>query len=212
MNNSTSYVVSVDLSNMNKEIMFEGKLTIHPFSFYSKFSENEIRYFMHQHGIYVLPTQELVDFLKTLIIGNAIEIGAGHGSIARALNIPITDSKMQELPEIKAFYLSAGQPVIKYPEDIEKLNYEEAINKYKPNTIIGAFITHKFNGVDGNMYGVIEEDILKITKRYINIGNKTTHKTKPILKLPHTEYYFDWIITRGQFQKDNRIFVFDQNV
>ena len=56
MNNSTSYVVSVDLSNMNKEIMFEGKLTIHPFSFYSKFSENEIRYFMHQHGIYVLST------------------------------------------------------------------------------------------------------------------------------------------------------------
>ena len=202
-------IKQIDLTQMNQEILLDGKIIIHPYSFYEKYSDNDIKYFMHQHGIYVLPTQELIDYLKTMIVGNAIEIGAGNGSIGRNLGIPITDSRMQEWEEVKILYALSGQPVIIYPDDIETLNAEEAIAKYKPDTIIGAFITHKFNGIDGNAFGVVEEDLLNVTKRYINIGNKITHKSKPILNRPHEEYYFDWIITRGNLKKENRIFIFD---
>ena len=45
------------------------------------------------------------------------------------------------------------------------------------------------------MFGVYEEDILERVKMYINIGNLDTHKDKPILKLTHDEYYFNWLIT-----------------
>lgn len=201
-----------DISGLEKEVIDDGKLIIKPFDFWKNRDKNEINYFLLQHGIYVIPTTELINWLKENIIGNAIEIGAGNGAISRALNIPITDSRMQERDDIKILYAMSGQPVIKYPDDVEKLDAEEAISKYKPDTVIGCFITHKFKEEigNGNMYGVEEENILASVKRYINVGNLTTHKSKPILKIKHHELYFDWLITRSVNQNDNRIFIWDK--
>lgn len=204
-------ITPCDLTHLTSQIMLNGKLVIHPYSFYKNISENEIKYFMHQHGIYVLPTAELIAWLKENIIGTAIEIGAGNGAIARALNIPITDSRMQERADIKLLYSMSGQPVITYPDDVEKLPALPAIIKYKPDTVIGAFITHKYTeqAGDGNMYGVEEELVLSKVKRYINIGNKGTHKNKPVLKShAHSEHYAEWLITRSVNQVENRIFIF----
>ncbi len=209
---NTQLISKCDLSGLEKEVMPDGKLLVMPANFWKKRKQNEINYFIYQHGIYVLPTTELIDWLKENIIGSAIEIGAGNGSISRALNIPITDSRMQEREDIKLIYQMNGQPVIKYPADVEKLDADEALEKYKPETVIGAFVTHKYTEAagNGNMYGVEEENILKAVKRYINIGNLTTHNTKPILKLRHEEIYFDWLITRSVNQSDNRIFIWDK--
>lgn len=207
-------IFPADLTSLIKDAInpVNGLLRVMPYSFYRDIEENTLKYFMHQYAIYVLPTTELIDWLKQNIIGNAIEIGAGHGAIARALNIPITDSRLQERPEIKLWYGMNGQPVIKYAKDVEKLDAEQAVKKYKPETVIGAFITHKFNSVvnNGNAFGVEEELILQSVKRYINIGNLTTHKDKPILKLKHESLYFDWLITRSVIQQENRIFIFNQ--
>lgn len=208
--NSTS-IERCDLTNLEKKVFDnENKLIIKPYSFWKNINGNELRYFMYIHGIYVLPTQELIDWLKQNIIGNAIEIGSGIGAVARNLGIPITDSRMQELPEVKLAYLAGGQPTIKYPSDVEKLDYKLAIFKYQPQTVIGCFITHKYDERigSGNAYGVEEEFILKNSVKYINVGNKHTHKDKPILKQKHQEYYFDWLITRSVDQKQNTIFVF----
>lgn len=201
-----------DISNLEKDVIADGKLIVKPFSFWNNIDRNEINYFLYVHGIYVVPTEELINYLKENIVGSAIEIGAGNGAISRALNIPITDSRMQELEEIKMMYAMSGQPVIKYPDDVEKLNSDQAIVKYKPDTVIGCFITHKFKAEigNGNMYGVEEENILKSVKRYINVGNLTTHKSKPILKMKHEEHYFEWLITRAVNQKDNRIFIWNK--
>lgn len=167
--------------------------------------------FLHVHGIYILPTEELINWLKENISGSAIEIGAGNGAISRALKIPITDSRLQEQEEIKKIYSAMGQPVIIYPDDVEKLDADEAVKKYNPDTVIGAFITHKYRDdrpeIGGNQYGVEEESILDAVKKYINIGNLITHGMKPILKMKHEQYFFDWIITRAVDQKMNRIFV-----
>ncbi len=207
-----SFIEKCDISQLVAGAIVHDKLIIKPSQFYKSFSEAQIKTFMHQYGIYLLPTEELVIWLKENILGKAIEIGAGHGAIARALKIPITDSRMQEWPEVKVHYGLLGQPLIKYADDVEKLDYERAINKYKPDTVIGSFITHKW--IDelqsGNFWGVEEEKILKSVKKYINIGNRLTHKDKPILKLPHDEYNFDFLITRSANQSENRIFVFNQ--
>ncbi len=193
--------------------MLGGKLLVKDFEFYNSFPVNTVRLFMLENGIYVLPTTELVAWIKENIIGTAIEIGAGHGAISRQLGIPITDSWMQDRPDIKLYYQMCGQPVIKYHQDVEKLDAIEAIKKYKPDTVIGAFITHKYveSINSGNAFGVKEEFILQNAQRYINIGNLVTHRDKPILEFPHDEHYFQWIITRSADQKNNRIFVWNKN-
>src|SRR6185295_2017181 len=99
---NASIITACDLTTITNEVMDDkGLLRIKPYAFYQGIDENELKYFMHQNAIYVLPTTELIDWLRTEIVGTAIEIGAGHGAISRALGIPITDSRMQERPDIK---------------------------------------------------------------------------------------------------------------
>lgn len=208
MNGTQIYPCNID--PIINQVYKDGLLQVMPVEFYKQFSENEIKFFMHNKAIYVLPTTELVEWLKQNIIGSAIEIGAGHGAIARALNVPITDSRLQERPEIKLAYLLGGQPVIEYASDVEKLTAYQAIKKYKPDTVFGCFITHKWNGKNGNYYGVDENELLKSVKRYIHIGNKETHQNSAILNIQHEERFYDWLITRSVNQSLNRIFVWDK--
>lgn len=201
----------VDTAHLDKQTISNGKLVIKNHSFWKGLDPNLVANFMLKHGLYVIPTTELICWLKENVVGSAIEIGAGNGAISRALGIPITDNRMQELPEVQFFYMMSGQPVIAYPDDVEKLEALEAVEKYKPDTVIGAFITHKFvdEVVGGNAYGVQEETIIEKTRRYIMIGNLDTHRLKPILKKKHDWMYFPWLITRSADQKNNRIFVWN---
>lgn len=203
-------LIPCDISKIRNEAIKGGLLQVMPSSFYKQFTDNEIKFFMHQEGLYVLPTSELLEWLKNNIKGITIEIGAGHGALSRALKVPITDSRMQENPAIMLAYLAGGQPPIKYASDIEKLNAKEAIKKYRPNTVFGCFITHIFNGVNGNAYGVDEINLLQCVNKYIHVGNLDTHRNSALLTLQHTEHYFDWLITRSLNQKQNRIFIWEK--
>ena len=110
-----------------------------------KFGHNKLRLFMHKYGLYTFPTTELIEYLAGLIQGkSAIEIGAGMGVIGRSLGIPITDNKMQEWPEVKACYDACMQPTIKYPSDIIEMAAVEAVRHYKPDIVLGSYITHKW--------------------------------------------------------------------
>ena len=91
-----------------------------------------------------------------------------------------------------------GQAVIDYPADVIKMEAIAAIKHYNPATVIGAYITHKFNGKCGNMYGPVEGKILAAGCKYINIGNDKVHADKPIMKHPHQVYRFDWLVTRSE--------------
>ncbi len=205
-------ITACDITEITRELMPNGKLIVKPAAYYHECDRDELANFLYQHGIYVLPTEELIVWLKNNIIGTAIEIGAGNGAISRTLGIPITDSRMQEDPETIAYYRSIGQQTIKYHDDVEKLNAKEAVKKYNPDTVIGGFITHEWRDdlEHGNYYGVNEEELISNVIRYINIGNLKTHANKPILSREHKEYYFDWLITRAAYQKMNRIFVFEK--
>lgn len=201
-----------DISDILAQVMDQDKLKVMPAAYWKQFSDNKIKVFMVTKGVYVIPTQELIDWLRSNIVGRAIEIGAGVGSIGRALEIPTTDRKLMDRPDIRNLYQAMGQAPTIYPQDVEELTAHQAVLKYQPDTVIGAFITHKFKESigEGNMYGVEEEKIIDRVRKYIMIGNRDTHKLKPILKKPHKQLWFDWLITRSNDQGENRIFVWQK--
>lgn len=160
----------------------------------------QARMFMHKYGLYTLPTVELIEYLAGIIAGKrAIEIGAGMGVIGRALGIPATDNKMQAWPEVKAYYDRMRQPTIRYPADIIELDAHDAVKRYRPQIVIGSYITHKWwPGMEsGNQYGVDNLKIARKVEAYYMIGSLTTHLKDPAMKHLDGIERHDFLYTRG---------------
>lgn len=197
----------LDTSAMCEKIDRDGRLQIEPAEWWHDQHPDALRLFMHKHGVYVIPTTELLGYLRKVIRGRtALEIGAGHGSLSRALGIRITDAKIQNLPEVRAIYDRMKQPVIKYPPDVEEIHANDAVSKYEPQVVFGTYITSYSPTPPGNPYGVLEEPIINTTEMYIHVGNDRTHNFKPAMLLPHAEVTAPWVITRGEADS-NRIWV-----
>lgn len=178
----------------------------------------DIQMVLHLMGLYTFPTQEVIDWLRNEVdddpdlYPDAIEICAGSGWIGRALEIPITDSKMQAREDVKALYASIKQPTITYPDDVEQLDAVAAITKYQPEYVIGSYVTHKWDRHSrkvGNMYGVDTAWVVNHCRKYYHLGNLNTHKYDPIMARPHKEYSFPWLLSRGNADLA-RIFVWEQ--
>ena len=190
-----------------------GYLKILPASVYGDFQWEELRLFCHFYARYGLPTKELIEWLKqTIGDKSAIEIGAGCGDLGRALGIPMTDNFMQEWPEVQLMYTVSGQPLIKYGAEVERIDALDAAKKYKPDIIIGQWVTHWIDpnlpmpAGGGNMYGIKEDLLLRECKSYIVIGNRKVHCHKQILKMPHQELEFPFIKSRAHDPKENVIY------
>ena len=166
----------------------------------AKFGFLTLRLFLHKWALYTFPTTELIDYLADRIAGkSAIEIGAGLGVIGRALGIPLTDNKMQEWPEIRITYEMMGQPTIKYPPDIIELDAIVAAEQYKPDIVIGSYITHKWDDYtqSGNWWGVDTVKLVHSVPEYLMVGNLNTHRNDPAMRyLDHIERH-DFLFTRG---------------
>ena len=204
-------IMKSDLAPLERDLFDDkGFLRVMPYDYYKQVPQDVLHYFAHEYGIYVFPTVEMIEWFRENMEGIAIEIGAGHGALGRALDIPITDSRMHELPEIKLYYELIHLPTIKYPGDVEKLDAEEAITKYQPDTVIGGYIIERWrpNYEQGHHLGVNEHDIIKRTKKYMLILNKHDHPDKWLYHSPHQEHKFEWIVTRSK-HKDNRICVWN---
>lgn len=207
-----------DISQLENLLLKDGELQILPYESLKSFSQNEISQFCLENGFYVIPTIELILFLQDEIgednLQQTIEIGAGHGSISRTLNIRAVDNFMQLQPEVKALYNSLQQAIVPYGKHVEKIDGNEAIRKYKPKIVVGAYCTHKYNPKEhfrgGNALGFNEKLILERVNKYIHIGNKSTHGKKPILKYKHREIKEDWIITRSFKSKENVIWIWEK--
>lgn len=130
----------IELSNIFLDENFLVK-TLPSETYRTACTHDELRVWCHYNSIYQLPTTELIDFISEHIEGKAIEIGSGNGCIGRSLNIPMTDSKIQESDEVKFLYAMYKQPVVKYPSDIIHMEASKAINKYKPNTVVACWVT-----------------------------------------------------------------------
>lgn len=92
------------------------------------------------------------------------------------------------------------------------MDANEAINHYKPQVVIGAWVTQKYQegDADGSVFGVDELDILSKISKYIHIGNDGPHRSKRSLKYPHKVYRFPWLVSRGTDQSLNNITVYKE--
>ena len=190
----------------------EGAPRIMPASFYEGTSQVERSILGRDHGLYSLPTEELVEWLKSAIGGrSAIEIGAGHGALANAVGIRATDNRMQELPEMIDHLKMGGNAPVPYGAHVEKLDAEAAVRKYQPQVVVACWVTHKYrpdrHASGGNVIGVTEEEIIANCEDYIFIGNHGPHEKKFIWDLPHEIFYPDWLYSRAASGKRDFIAV-----
>lgn len=188
--------ISVDFLEKN------GQMRVVAAEKYAATTRQERALFGNRHGLYGFLTIELIDHLKNLIgERSAIEIGAGHGGLAKALGITATDSRMQEHPSVAALYHLTGQPTVKYGANVERLDALSAIKRHKPQVVIGCWVTHKYDPkrheAGGNQDGIIEEAVIAGCETYIFIGNTQVHENKSIWKLPHTCITPPWLYSRA---------------
>lgn len=174
----------------------------------------------NKNGVYTYPTVELIDWLREQINDKkAIEICSGTGVIGRALGIPFTDSYIQTSPEMILLYLSANQHPIQPPEDVLKLEANDAVDHFNPEIVIGCYVTQKYlPGDEGppkigsSIYGVDELIMLPKIKTYINIGNTSVHGDKRIRSIySHEVHRFPWLFTRASQPEKNEIVVYKSN-
>ncbi|AKO77462.1 hypothetical protein FORC36_5218 (plasmid) [Vibrio vulnificus] len=190
----------------------------------SQFTRKQFQFFCIKHGFYSIPTLELIEFIrgKILNIEKAIEIGSGNGVYGRSLGIIATDNFMQDPRKASKFsgviseYSKLGQEVVPYGDNVIELDGREAVRKYKAETVVCSWVTHKYNPIKmhlgGNKFGVDFKWILdrNHTKRLILVGNKNTHKNNPIMELPHQEFDLDGqIYSRSAMPELDRVFIWD---
>ncbi len=210
----TNIINRTDQTRIKSTLLDEsGKLKIVPASALKEFRQEEISQFCAENGFYCIPTTELISFLKTEIDGDAVEIGAGHGVIAKSLDIKACDNFMQLDPLIKAHYENLRQEIVPYDKKyVINKDANLYVNEFKPRTVIAAWVTHKFNPLEhwreGNAFGVDEGEIVSKCK-YIFVGNKDVHKNKPIFDIPHKEIKKEWLFSRSMSSDENRIWVWD---
>lgn len=179
-----------------------GRLKVVPASVLGETTLEERGWFGVRHGVYGLVTTELVEHLRGFIGSrSAIEIGAGHGVLAQALGIAATDNRQQEQPDIKAYYALLRQPVVRYGDNVEKLDAMAAVRKYRPQVVIASWVTHRYDErrprAGGNMHGVVEEAVISACEHYVFIGNERVHAAKSIWALPHTRSTPPWLYSRA---------------
>lgn len=210
------YFINIeDVSYLDDLLLEKGLLKVVPACVYESIPTKHLAIFGHNKGFYCLPTIELVEWLAQQIVPQkTIEIGAGHGALSRYMGIPATDSRLMDEPKIKALYELVQQPTVMYPYDIIKYNALEAIDYYKPECVIGCWITQKYKETDpdreGNMYGVDEEILLTKVDKYIMVGHEIVHAKKKILEYPHQEFKFPWIYSRTINPANNIIYMWER--
>lgn len=175
------------------------------------FGLDQVQAWMVARARYQFVTTELIDWLKTRIAGrSAIEVGAGMGDLGFHLGIPMTDSCIQTQmdPEYQLSMALSGQTPTTPPPDVECIDAEAAVEKYRPQVVVASWITQKHHAgdPDGFAYGPEEIRIVRNVETYIVVGNSAPHGSKRIRRLKHREYKFPWLVSRAVEQPKNVIY------
>lgn len=188
----------------NFNLLSYNELKLIPFTY--------LRAFMHTEAIYSLPTKEAVEYLDNLIGDEtAIGICSGRAIWEKELGMIATDSKIQQYDKnVIEYYNILQQPLIKYPDYVERIDANKAVIKYKPHTVFGSYVTPKKTilNPNGNGYGPVEEDLMKHCQRYIKIGSVGCHGDYSLCKRPHKRIVIPELITRT-FNNDSCIFIWE---
>jgi hypothetical protein len=198
-----TYLISGDVSDLAPAVIDgTGLPRVMQASFYEATTQEERTVLAVRHGLYGLPTVELVAWLRTHIGDrSAIEIGAGNGRLAEAVGIPATDTRIQEGGATRAHYESIGQAPVTYGPNVERIEALDAVRKHRPSVVVGSWITHRYDGArhaaGGSMYGPDTLAILALCDEYVHIGNEGVHQHDPLWALPHEVHHFPWLYSRA---------------
>jgi len=187
-----------------------GHLRLLPAEEFKRWTHNQLMLWCVQRARYCVPTAELVMVLRNLIGGrSALEVAAGHGDIGRHLGIRMTDSAMQCRPEVREHYATLGQPTIDPPPDVERLDANAAVRKYKPEVVVASWLTQRWRPGDdhGSIHGADEREILKRARLYVHIGNDGIHGKKRVCFKPHRVIKAPWLLSRSGVPEENAIYV-----
>lgn len=202
---------SQKIKHIEDEALVNNKLQVLPHEFWCQFSQEQVQFFCLRHAFYNIPTLEQVAFLEAKIPdkSKALEIGAGNGVLAQALGIRATDNYMQEMQDVKEYYKAMRQPTVQYGENVENIDAEAAIEKYKPTVVIGAWITQKYNptypSYGGNALGPDQRYIIDNVDKYFLVGNFKIHD-HPSLRNYTPKLHKAPLISRASHPEANVIF------
>jgi hypothetical protein len=203
----------IDVEAMDRALLDDNKrVRLMPAAELLSYGIDALQAWMVQRARYQLPTTELIEWLRARIGGrSAIEIGAGMGDLGYHLGLHMTDSYAQTAfaPEYALMMAASGQAPTNPPADVEKIDAEAAVEKYKPEVVLASWVTQKHHAGDaeGFEHGPEEIRIVRQVKSYIVVGNKGPHSSKRIRRLKHKEYSFPWLVSRGIEQAWNTIYV-----
>lgn len=192
---------TTNIRDLSPDVIDEAGLPrLMPASYYEGTTTNERALLGHRHGLYLLPTLELAKWLTEQIDDRvAIEIGAGNGRLAAHLEIPATDSMLQD--EVSEFYEISGQPRSAFGPNVVKLEAQQAVRRYWPKVVVAAWVTHRWNrrypGRGGNMFGPNLDWILGRVDEYVFIGNEQVHRFHPLPKLAQEIHHFPFVYSRA---------------
>lgn len=211
----TAYILPNENVDYLDDLLLDdaGKLQVVPAKVLGAVPQLHLSIWGNKKGVYCFPTVELIDWFREKIAGRtAIEICSGNGAIGRALGIPRTDSYNQTTPQMLAYYALYQQTPIFPPEDVQKFEANEAVDYFKPDVVLGSYITQKYipsdeGKVGSSLYGVDELAMLPKVKLYMAVGNTKSHHDKRINALPHEDYKFPWLFTRSMEPQGNLISV-----
>ena len=202
---------------LDEILLVNGQLQVVPAFALERLPKYHLAIWGNKRGVYCFPTTELIAWLSEKISGRkAIEICSGTGVIGRALGITSTDSYIQTTPEMIAMYALYGQRPIFPPEDVQKFEANDAVDHFKPQVVLGSFITQKYLPGDeetktgSSVYGVDELTLIPKVSTYIAVGNTKTHGNKRALKFPHEKFHFPWIYTRSLSPELNEIVIWSK--
>lgn len=211
-------LANTDITYLEARLLLPNKkLRLLPAAEYDTLDPHDLRLFCHKYARYGLPTEETVATIKAMIGGRmAIEIGCGHGDLGYHLGIHRTDAMLQDEPGIKELYRLTGQPTVNYPNDVKKLTAEAAVEKFKPQVVVGSWITEWISPhlppppQGGSVFGVKVAEMLAKIETYIMVGNLATHGRSACMSLPHDTMAFDFIRSRAVQPELDRIFTWER--
>lgn len=176
------------LKELNNIFFTDGKISPFNADKLKNIRSIQIQAYAHKLGLYGIFTKELIQQFKNLINGRScIEVGAGNGTLGRALNIPMYDNFLQLRPEIKIYYIITKQPIVNYGQDVLKMDGLEAIKKHRPKVVIGSWVTHKYNPklkhLEGSHFAFEQKEMFNYgVEQFIMYGSLKTHYLNPLFK------------------------------
>lgn len=190
-----------------------------------KLGDHNRQILMTQLGLYVWPTQELVEFFKKHITNktSVLELGAGNGVLGKTLGWNSTDNFSQSnqfnarnkqeklynamaLMQLQAYNIAP----VNYGSNVINLDAYDAIREYKASAIVGLYLTD----ITQNEFTIDLVDALlhANTETFYLVGNMNTHHNKsPIFEFKHEAIKLEGLVIRHEKNELGRIFKWDKN-